>query len=159
MTNDLSVEHEVSKTSQTQTQTKTATLELLEQSGLNVHWDRVIAAVYEGEPNIDPWAVADISLRLRSQRLFTFAMWLGEEVVGYVLFEPVILGEERAINVRALSGHDITLDQWKTFIAQAQLLFRVSGYRRMVCLTSNPRVLEIIEADGWKLSTYGERVL
>lgn len=148
---------EVSKMSQKST--KTATLELLEQSGLNVHWDRVMATLRESDPTLDPWSEADVALQLRAQQMYAFALWWGEDVVGYVLFEPVRLGDERAVNVRAISGRDISIDTWKAFIAQAQLLFRVSGYRRFVCLTRNPRVLEIVEADGWRQQTYAEKEL
>ena len=100
---------------------------------------------------------ADIALRLRGQQLYAFALWIGEEIKGYVIFEPVVSGDDRMLNVRALSGTGISVEQWRDLIAQVADVFRSQGYTQMVALSANPRVCAIMEADGWRIMTYGER--
>ena len=157
MTDDLSAEHAVSKTVQTAKAAKTPALELLEQGGITRHWDALLQAVRESTPGITDLDMADVAFKLRSKDLFAFALWLGEEIVGFVVLQSVVSNGLQAANVHAISGKGISLDQWKSFIKQCVDVLRMAGYNRLVALTDNPRILQIVKGDGWKTHTYCER--
>ena len=63
------------------------------------------------------------------------------------------------MNVYAIHGKDISIEGWGVFIDQVSDVLRLSGYTRMVAITKNPRVLEIVRRTGWNVSNYCERVL
>lgn len=159
MTDDLSVGREVSKIVQTAKATKTPALELLEQSGITRHWDALLQTVRDSTPGISDMDMADVAFKLRSKDLFAFALWLGEEIVGFVVLQSVISNGLRAANIHAVSGKGISLDQWKAYIKQCAAVLRLGGYDRLVALTDNPRVLQIVKGDNWKTHTYCERDL
>ena len=132
---------------------------MLEQGGLTAHWPGIIAAVEESIPTITAWELADVAKKLRDRSLCVCALWLGESVQGYVVMAPVTMGDHRGMNIYALAGKSITLDQWRDLIAQLADILRTAGVSRIVALTDNQRVLDIVRADGWLLRTYCERVV
>ena len=137
----------------------TATLELLEQGGLTTHWDHLMGAIRESVTGITEPQLADTCRQLRSRDMVAFALWIGERVHGYVVMQPVVYQERQAMNVYAIHGNDIDMGQWASFIEQVSDLLRNAGYSRMVAITTNPRVLEIVRRTGWNVRNYCERVL
>lgn len=149
------MEQEVSQIAKT----ATVTLELLEQSGISRHWDKIMSAIRESIPANDEWAIANDAMRIRARRMFVFALWSGEEVKGVVLTAPVRQGDVRSMNIYAIHAQGVSVDDWKEYIAQACETFRLAGYEKLIALTDNDRVLQIIGADGWTSKTYCERSL
>ena len=137
----------------------TAMVELLEQGGLNIHWDRLMDTIREGVQGLTEWDMADIARKLRGRQLVAIALWLGERVHGYAVLQPATLKDSLCMNVYAIHGKDISIEQWGVFIDQVSDVLRLSGYTRMVAITQNPRVLEICRRTGWGVSNYCERVL
>lgn len=139
--------------------TKTATLELLEQGGLTAHWPRLLDAIRESVGTLTEMELAEVCRKLRARDMVAFAMWVGEQIRGYIVMQPVNRIDAPAMNIYAIHGADITMDQWGTFVNQAAYLLKIAGYTRMLAISNNPRVLEIVRRTGWKVSNYCERVL
>ena len=157
MTNDSI---EVHADSQVQaTPKKTITLELLDQAGITLHYDDLVDAVKTSVPDCTPWTVAHSMMAIRGKQLLAWAIWVGERIQGVFITQPVSVGfaGDRGMFIYALRGNELEMDQWSEVIDQFSGIARRLNYTRLLAMTKNPRILEIVTQTGWTVSSFCER--
>lgn len=140
---------------QTQERQSNITLEVLDHGPMTVHWDELMDAVRASVPNCTEEIVAQAAIDLRRRTSIGWAIWIEGQVKGVCIARPNT--QQACMLIYALYGHDLTMDDWVEVIRQFSDIVRPLGYRRISALTTNPRILEIVQHDGWKLSTYCEK--
>jgi len=145
MTKDLCAELEVSSPK--------ITLEPLDHGSITVHWDDIVEAVDISHQGCSWSTLANAMLAVRQKTLIVWAIWIGEDIQGFCLTQPAKTDYSgaRAMFIYALHANDLSLDQWRDDVIPAfkDILRRV-GYTKIVAVSSNPRIIEIIKHAGWQ---------
>lgn len=119
------------------------------QGMLTLHWDDVIEALRAS--GYDDIAIANMSGKLRSQRLISWGLWIDGMVSAIAVTGRVHndFTNTYACAIHALHGN-ATKEQWQVALSHITDALKQQGYSSLCAFTDVPRVREICELDGWQ---------
>jgi len=129
-------------------------LELLTQGGITLYWDEIEDAIRASTKNLSELRMSRIARDLRIGKVYVFAIWINRKVHGLIVCQPS--GEsstESSLVITALAGKGIGLDDWQEASSGLESRARNAGFKKIVALTDNERMLTIAKLNDWTTST------
>ncbi len=117
-------------------------------------WPSLMKAV---ESSSDRWGIADISRRIRAKELYCLAIWKDDLICGSLVLQPTVIEGMSGINILGLNSDGFSIDDWKEAISILCDMLRTANVKTLMAVSDNPRVIEIMKADDWRLRTVGSR--
>jgi len=130
-------------------------LELLGQGAITLHWDDIEDAIRASIKDTTELSLSRAAGDIRKGIIKVFGVWRDGKRRGLILARPVNDGYSgHALLVYAMHGEGLKLDEWQDVAGQLADSAAAAGFRRIVALTDNERVLAIVRYAGWTVSNY-----
>lgn len=125
------------------------------QGPITLHWDDIEDAIRTSINGTTELSLSRAMGDIRKGLLQVWGIWQDKKRRGLMLTRAVNDGYAgHALLVYAMHGDGVTLDDWQDVAAQLSDSARDAGFKRIVALTDNERVLAIVRYAGWTVSNY-----
>ncbi|HOR77308.1 MAG TPA: hypothetical protein PLG04_00695 [Anaerolineaceae bacterium] len=89
--------------------------------------------------------------------MYCLAIWKDDLICGSLVLQPTVIEGMSGINILGLNSDGFSIDDWKEAISILCDMLRTANVKTLMAVSDNPRVIEIMKADDWRLRTVGSR--